>query len=350
MSNTASMSIRYKIYTTLWFGLAVVMSILWLFLWIGSDSPKKNEEHQKSEISVQDLRLPTYIEHYVQLTKEVPPIDFSTVIRDLRNYPEEFKDKKYFEKNAKYWTVQVMNVAQNEIITTYLDGRADRDKFAYFRYHTTNNELRYVLTYGTMGSTQEALGAIGTVDFGLPKTVKLKPEEMKRYLNIIDNYERAAMADSSNDARQIILNPTSNVLPAQPLRTSASKLGGTDNKFQNALPNTGVPDATRATLPNTTSTAGANLPAATTNTPKSTSTPATPKAQRDRPAPQEQEPNQEFVVDMSIAPKPTPAPPPVQEAQPSVTYTQSDVVYGEASKPAARPNTNTANIPGADRD
>lgn len=203
--------------TLKWFFMAVVFALIWVIVWLISEPPKAMQTTKNADITSQDLPLPKSIDSLAQFSKEVPVVDISsTVVRDMRNYPAEFKDKRFFEKHAKRWTVQVMDVAQNDIITGYLKGRQDRDKFAYFRYHNSNNELRYILTYGIMGSSQEALGAIKTVDFGLPKSVTPVTERMERYLDMIDKYERTEeIVDSAPNApRKIKLQATRNEIPA----------------------------------------------------------------------------------------------------------------------------------------
>lgn len=360
MSQGVMSRILFRIQTVIWFGLVVAMLALWLFLWAVSDVDKANANRQKSRQTVRESTLPVYIESYVQMTKEVPPIDFSTVIRDLRNYPPEFKDKQYFEKYAQKWTVQVMNVSKNEIITEYLNGRDDRDKFAYFRYHNANGELRYILTYDSMKNAQEALGVITKVDFGLPKTAKIKAEEISYYLKIMDYYERGGVIDDSDGVpREIKLSLTDRPLSAMPVKLSTGSTSqnqpkqGTENKYQNAtpnLPNTpstgglfGVPTTSAKSAQN----AGANPSATASGTPKPA--PATPPKTTNKPTPQETSDNHEIVVDM-VTPKPVPAPVVKQPdpEPPSVTYQNNGVVYGEAPKQTARPNTNTSRIPGSE--
>lgn len=208
---------RSKRQALMWLIVAAVMLIVWVLVSLFNHVPTTIKEHKKTQAVAEEMSLPSTIDHLDELTREVPPIDFETVVRDLRNYPNEFKGKKFFEDNSKRWTVQVMDVAQNEIITEYLNGRADREKFAYFRYHNSNNEQRYILTYGVMGSPQEALGAIKVVDFGLPPSVTPMSEEMKRYAGMIDNYERSeVMVDLSESApRAVTLKPTKKEIPAE---------------------------------------------------------------------------------------------------------------------------------------
>lgn len=217
IQSVSTINQKFRRQALIWLIMAGVMLVLWLLVSLFNNTPSTVKEHKKTEATAQDFALPTTIENLSELSKEVSPIDFATVVRDLRNYPEEFKGKKFFIDNQNRWTVQVMDVTQNEIITEYLKGRSDRNKFSYFRYHNSNNEQRYILTYGIMGSTQEAIGAIKTVDFGLPKSVQPMPEQMKRYIDIIDNYERSeAMLDFSEETpRAVKLKPTKKEIPAE---------------------------------------------------------------------------------------------------------------------------------------
>lgn len=73
-----------------------------------------------------ELEQPLSIEALHELDADVQPINFEDTIRDLRSYPDEFKDKRYLLANKGKWTVQVMNVAENEVIVSYLEGRKDR--------------------------------------------------------------------------------------------------------------------------------------------------------------------------------------------------------------------------------
>ena len=201
----------------IWLVMAGIMLILWFFMSLFDGTPVTAKERKKTQVVAEDFALPLTIDHLNELAREVSPIDFTTVEQDLRNYPAEKKKKKFFENNKKRWTVQVMDVAQNEIITEYLKRRNDREKFAYFRYYNTNNEQRYILTYGIMGSTQEALGTIKTIDFELPKSIMPMPEQMSRYVSMIDNYERPEMlVNVSKEAPRLVkLQPTEKEIPAQ---------------------------------------------------------------------------------------------------------------------------------------
>lgn len=202
----------------MWLVVAIVMLVLYfLVAMVNNNNPTPTKERKKSQEVADELALPTTIENLNELSREVPPIDFETLVRDLRNYPAEFKGKKFFQDNEKKWTVQVMDVSQNDTIVDYLKGRADRDKFAYFRYHTASGEQRYILTYGITGNRQEALGMIKMVDFELPESIDFTAVEMKTYLGVMDNYERSeVIIDASESApRKINLKATNKELPAQ---------------------------------------------------------------------------------------------------------------------------------------
>lgn len=226
MTESVSMiNSRVRRQALVWLIMAMVMLLLWFVVSLVNDAPTPTKEHKKTQVVADDLALPTTIDNLNELSREVPPIDFETVVRDLRNYPAQFKGKKFFEDNEKRWTVQVMDVAQNEIVAEYLKGRADRDKFAYFRYHTATNEQRYILTYGVMGSQQEALGAIKVTDFGLPKSIDFAAVEIKNYVSIMDNYERSeTIIDASESSpRKINLKETKKEIPAEPPKKEAPK-------------------------------------------------------------------------------------------------------------------------------
>lgn len=313
---------KFRRQAMIWLIAAGVMLVLWLLITLFNNAPTTIKKNTKTQATAQDFALPTTIDNLSELSKEVPPIDFATVVRDLRNYPAEFKGKKFFMDNEKHWTVQVMDVTQNEIITEYLKGRSDRDKFAYFRYHNSNNEQRYILTYGIMGSSQEALGAIKTVDFGLPKSVEPMPEQIKRYVDMIDNYERSeAMIDFSEDTpRAVKLKPTKKEIPAEAPKAD------TDTENKKAVAKETIADLDAEEEPST-----AKLKTPPTITPKEAADKPKTNAQNDPPANKSEsraEPNNE--------PKPEKAAP----------QKEANVADLEPAPPLV--NTNTPSVPGDD--
>lgn len=222
----------YRRYAFIWLLLTLVLGVVTALVWMFSKTPSAQSQIENAPITTQavtpaDVIRPTNIESLHELDADVQPIDFDAMVRDLRDYPKEFKDKRYLIANKGKWTVQVMNVAENDVIVDYLLGREDRDKFAYFRYRDDNDQLRYMLTYGIMSSPQEAIGASQLIDFGLPANVRVIPEEINRYVSIIDNYELAdPVVDlAANGNREVKLRPARRevpVRPKQPPQTSSS--------------------------------------------------------------------------------------------------------------------------------
>lgn len=209
-----------------WLFATAIMAIFAMVLWgvssVAASNKKAEDEKIKNEEVVEDtgevgqVSLTQSIESLHEFEDDVAPIDYETVIRDVNNYPEEFKDSKYLTRYKGKWTLQVMTVNEHSVIKDYLDTRDDREKFAYFRYLDEAGNKKYVLTYDVMADAQEAAGAIGQVDFELPSNISVVPVEVKRYIKHIDNYERAeAVVDLSGEGhREIKLVPTRRQVPA----------------------------------------------------------------------------------------------------------------------------------------
>lgn len=197
-----------------WMLLAVIIGIAWLVLWLGAkDTHQVVQQHP--EMTTVGLNLPTTIEHLQDFPKEIPAIDNEAITQELLDYPKEFKDKEFFENNRNKWTVQVMDVAEHRIIDDYLNTRKDKDKFAYFRYSDADNKQRFLLIYGVMNSFQEAMGATKVVDFKLPKSSRVIPEEMGRYLSMIDDYKRVDGVDMEHVVQ---LQPATRIVEPKPAK------------------------------------------------------------------------------------------------------------------------------------
>lgn len=203
---------------TTWLILAAIAGGLTVMVWIASAvKPAKSAVKAASNANLnQDPTALLLAKPPEELNKEVRPIKFDAVIRDMRNYPKEFKDSRFIKANNGKWTVQVMNVVEHEVVTDYLNSRDDRDKFNYFRIVDAYNQKRFVVTYGVFGSVQEAVGAAKVVNFNLPKEVKAFPEEFKMYAPQMDEYEVAPpLRDvGKTAAREVKLNATPKLLPA----------------------------------------------------------------------------------------------------------------------------------------
>jgi len=226
-ASTSPASRSYRRQALLWLMMALLLGVVTALVWMFSQTSAigaqiENAPLSTPQVTVDELKQPLSIESLHELDTDVQPIDFEATVRDLRNYPDEFKDKRYLSANKGKWTVQVMNVAENDVIVSYLESRKDRDKFAYFRYRDENNKLRYMLTYGIMSSPQEAVGAAKLIDFGLPADVRVLPEEINRYVSIIDNYERPGPIKdlSSRRARSVKLKRTQREVPVRQQSTT----------------------------------------------------------------------------------------------------------------------------------
>ena len=203
---------------TTWLILAAIAGGLTVMVWIAS-AVKPAKSAVKAASNANQNQDPTALllaKAPEELNTEVRPIKFDAVIRDMRNYPKEFKDSRFIKANNGKWTVQVMNVVEHEVVTDYLNSRDDRDKFNYFRIVDAHNQKRFVVTYGVFGSVQEAVGAAKVVNFNLPKEVKAFPEEFKMYAPQMDEYEVAPpLRDvGKTAAREVKLTSTPKLLPA----------------------------------------------------------------------------------------------------------------------------------------
>lgn len=212
----------YSRQALIWLVATLLLGVVTALVWMLSQTPAmgakiENEPVSAPKMLADDFEQPLKIESLHELDTDVQPISFDATVRDLRNYPDEFKDKRYLLANKGKWTVQVMNVAENDVIVSYLEGREDREKFAYFRYLDEENQVRYMLTYGIMSSPQEAVGAAKLIDFKLPANVRVLPEEINRYVGIIDNYERPDPVKdlSTKRTRAVNLKPTKREIPVR---------------------------------------------------------------------------------------------------------------------------------------
>lgn len=219
-STTRTASQSYRRQALIWLIATLMLGVFTALVWMFNQTPAMGAKIENAPIAAPEplsaeLEQPLKIESLHELDTDVQPISFDETVRDLRSYPDEFKDKRYLLANKGKWTVQVMNVAENDVIVSYLEGREDRSKFAYFRYLDENKQVRYMLTYGLLSSPQEAVGAAKLIDFKLPANVRVLPEEINRYVGIIDNYERPdAVKDlSTKRSRAVNLRPTKREVP-----------------------------------------------------------------------------------------------------------------------------------------
>ncbi len=218
MSHDLAMSEKYyRRQAMYWLMAAAVVAALWLIIWLTSAAPSIIKAKQADEVQSSDLALPATISDLNELKNEVKPMDNSVLVRDLRSYPPEFKDKIYFNGISGSYAIQLMDVAENEVIVDYLNGRSDRDQFAYFRYTDGNDKQRYVLTYGKFASSAEAEAGLAQVNFGLPSSVAPKTAKVSEFLSIIDSYElgQNVVDLASSQPRRVRLQATRTEIPVR---------------------------------------------------------------------------------------------------------------------------------------
>lgn len=218
MSHDLAMSEKYyRRQAMYWLMAAAVVAALWLIIWLTSAAPSIIKAKQADEVQSSDLALPATISDLNELKNEVKPMDNSVLVRDLRSYPPEFKDKIYFNGISGSYAIQLMDVAENEVIVDYLNGRSDRDQFAYFRYTDDNDKQRYVLTYGKFASSAEAEAGLAQVNFGLPSSITPKTAKVSEFLSIIDSYElgQNVVDLASSQPRRVRLQATRTEIPVR---------------------------------------------------------------------------------------------------------------------------------------
>ena len=258
-STTRTASQSYRRQALIWLVATLLLGVTTALVWMFSQTPAIGAKIENAPIAAPqvlsaELEQPLKIESLHELDTDVQPISFDETVRDLRSYPNEFKDKRYLLANKGKWTVQVMNVAENEVIVSYLEGREDRSKFTYFRYLDENKQVRYMLIYGVMSSPQEAVGAAKLIDFKLPTNVRVLPEEINRYVSIIDNYERPDPVKdlSTKRTRAVNLRPTKREVPLRQKTSTVNNSEQTANSATNRNPqesaNSGTTESIRQSV------------------------------------------------------------------------------------------------------
>lgn len=222
MQNKQVLKKRQRMQTILWLLMALIFGAVTLLLWmvqasIASPAQVVESPDTKETMITAKFESPTHIAPLHELDREVEPISFDPLVRDMRNYPDEFKDKQFLKSNADKWTVQVMDVSEYKIITEYLNSREDREKFAFFRYRDENDKPRYILFYDVYPTAQMAMGASKLTDFNLPANIRVIPEEINRYLSVIENYELSEPMQNLDVSavRKVNLQPTRREVPVQ---------------------------------------------------------------------------------------------------------------------------------------
>ncbi len=220
-------------------GLVLAAAFL-IWVWLAV-SGRTTTEAQVSNDSIQtETRQSMFDQALGALTDVVPVLSLKKDTPTEQHSPE-FRAASFIETQASNWTLQIMNVSNETIVTDYLSKRADRSQFHYFRFVEGRTE-RFILTYGIFTTMQTTMGALQTNDFGLPNSVKAFPERFSSYKPYVSGSsgDEKVRDSTVHKARQIDLKPVP--LPQDPVMdvtVPEAKRGaaGTSEPAYGALPN-----------------------------------------------------------------------------------------------------------------
>ena len=178
----------------IWLSLGVACLVLIFIFWIMQSKERQTKELTPIEVKNEQEQSVTQ-QQSVLLDKkigtfqeEVPPIDLLKRNALAGDHEPEFRGSAFIAENKNVWTLQLLKVAEEDVIRSYLDGREDRSQFHYFRLDDQNhNNVQYVLTYGVFKNTQAAIEEAQKVSFGLPKSVKVLPEKFNAYADMVND-------------------------------------------------------------------------------------------------------------------------------------------------------------------
>lgn len=170
----------------------------------------------------QIVALPSQLEGDLgMLFESVPALDLSKPVATVGQRAAEFRGTEFIKTNSSNWTLQVMKVSQESVIKTYLTQRKDRNRFQYFRMVEGEQE-HYLLTYGNFTTVQTAMGALQTMQFDLPNSVKAFPERFSTYQAAVkDQGSEERMSGMAQKVRQILLKPVAIPVPVDPTIAAA---------------------------------------------------------------------------------------------------------------------------------
>lgn len=230
----------------IWLSLGVACLVLIFIFWIMQSKERQTKELTPIEVKNEQEQSVTQ-QQSVLLDKkigtfqeEVPPIDLLKRNALAGDHEPEFRGSAFIAENKSAWTLQLMKVAEEDVIRSYLDSRKDRNQFHYFRLDDQkNNNVQYVLTYGVFKNTQAAIEQAQKVSFGLPKSVKLLPEKFNTYAGLVNDLG-SDESKSTTELRSIVLTRTAvpkvrEVAPRPAVEstpTETQSLGGTTTIIQ----------------------------------------------------------------------------------------------------------------------
>lgn len=211
-------------------GLAVLIITFLLWIWLQIAERKTLQVVEiKSQVSEQRPEPETLIESTLGFfTTQVPVLDLTKTVVVGGVHGPEFRGGAFLRSHAQEWTLQLMKVSQEDTIRNYLSARSDRSQFYYFRLVEGQQE-QYVLTYGAFATVQTAMGALRTIAFDLPATIKPMPERFSTYQPLVsDQGSDERLVGAGAKVRQVrlyeVARPIEPVaLPNSSATTSAPK-------------------------------------------------------------------------------------------------------------------------------
>lgn len=228
--SSSSSSWRHRFYPITWLlcGVSILLTsaILWIWLQLADRVVKIHSFDDSGPKSAASNHFPMDLGN---LSNLVPVLDLTKMAakQDSTHAPE-FRAAAFIGQHESDWTLQLMNVSQESVITDFLAKRSDRTRFQYFRYNKGQNDESFILTYGVFTTVQTAMGAMQTMDFGLPASVKAFPERFSTYKPFVsDSDER--VSDSIAAQRQVNLRPVTIPPPKDAIENKLEQIAAESN-------------------------------------------------------------------------------------------------------------------------
>lgn len=172
-----------------WLLGGLIMLATAFFLWVGMQIHQRitvEKDLKARDVPVEPEKV-QFSPTLGMMTDMVPELDINQDVTSSER-AAEFRGVSFVKTQSGNWTVHVMSVSQEDIVKSYLDKRADRDKFFYLRSRTPEQGERYVLVYGSFSTVGKALEASKTISFDLPASVKSYPVRFSEFKSsVIDD-------------------------------------------------------------------------------------------------------------------------------------------------------------------
>lgn len=283
-----------------WLLGGLIMLAIAFFLWVGMQIHQRitvEKDLKARDVPVEPEKV-QFSPTLGMMTDMVPELDINQDVSSSER-AAEFRGASFVKTQSGNWTVHVMSVSQEEIVKSYLDKRADRNKFFYLRSRTPEQGERYVLVYGSFSSVGKALEASKTISFDLPASVKAYPVRFSEFKSsVIDDVGSEDSITNLSKAGQVyqvrlrsvpvpVEAPAAPPTPTAPIDSSANSTQSTTGAIP-ALPSVnGQPTGTNPAVnpsgtvsPNPAKPAGSSVtnpvPAETNPAPASTTPIADP--------------------------------------------------------------------------